>query len=78
MVTRLGYDYEHLEAILMTKSGHILIVDDDTDILTAGNLLLKRHFAQVSTTANPTELPHLLATQRFDAILLDMNFFLEV
>lgn len=58
----------------MTKSGHILIVDDDTDILTAGTLLLKRHFAQVSTTANPTELPHLLATQRFDAILLDMNF----
>ena len=54
--------------------GPILIVDDDPDILTAGKLLLKRHYQQVDTTSNPTELPHLLEGRSYAAILLDMNF----
>lgn len=58
----------------MQKTGHILIVDDDKDILTAGRLLLRREFAEISTCRKPTEVPGLLAAQDFDAVLLDMNF----
>ncbi|GHD26942.1 sigma-54-dependent transcriptional regulator [Halioglobus pacificus] len=55
-------------------SHSILIVDDDEDILTAGRLLLKREFGSVNCCNDPHSIPEQLATQRFDAILLDMNF----
>lgn len=58
----------------MEKRGSILIVDDDEDILIAGKLLLKRHFAKVTTIEDPNKLPELLSKENFDAILLDMNF----
>ena len=58
----------------MLKSGQILIVDDDEDILTAGRLLLRREFAMVTTCRNPADVPALLAEHEFDAVLLDMNF----
>ncbi|MEW6999318.1 sigma-54-dependent transcriptional regulator [Colwelliaceae bacterium BS250] len=58
----------------MKKEGKILIVDDDEDILTAGKLLLKRHFSQVSTCNLPEHIPRFIADQHFDAIILDMNF----
>jgi DNA-binding NtrC family response regulator len=57
-----------------TEHGHILVVDDDPDILTASRLLLRRHFAEVILCSDPEDIPDLLAKQRFDAILLDMNF----
>jgi len=56
------------------KEGKILIVDDDEDILTAGKLLLKRHFSQVSTCNMPEHIPRFITDQHFDAIILDMNF----
>jgi len=56
------------------KEGKILIVDDDEDILTAGKLLLKRHFSQVSTCNVPEHIPRFISDQHFDAIILDMNF----
>ena len=58
----------------MKKDGKVLIVDDDEDILTAGKLLLKRHFTQVSTCNLPEHIPMFLKEQQFDVILLDMNF----
>ena len=58
----------------MRKSGTILIVDDDDDILTAGRLLLRRDFGEVVTCRNPTELPELLGRHDIDVTLLDMNF----
>ena len=36
-----------------TEEQHVLVVDDDPDILTAARLLLKRHFASVTLCANP-------------------------
>jgi len=56
------------------KTGNILIVDDDEDILTAGRLLLRRRFAGVVTTRSPKDIPGLLEKHDFDAVLLDMNF----
>ena len=58
----------------MKKEGKILIVDDDEDILTAGKLLLKRHFSHVSTCNFPEHIPQFIRDQHFDAIILDMNF----
>ncbi len=56
------------------KTGSILVVDDDSDILTAGRLLLSRHFAHVVTCRRPENIPGHLDEHDFDAVLLDMNF----
>lgn len=58
----------------MNNNDCILIVDDDDDILTAGRLLLKRHFGKVDTCNKPENIPTLLAKTQYSAILLDMNF----
>ncbi|MFT5675472.1 MAG: DNA-binding NtrC family response regulator [Paraglaciecola sp.] len=52
----------------------ILIVDDDNDILTAGKLLLKRHFSNLVTCSKPENIPEIMSQNRFDAVMLDMNF----
>ena len=56
------------------KSGSILVVDDDEDILTAGRMLLRRQFADVITCRQPSRIPELLQQHDFDVVLLDMNF----
>jgi len=58
----------------MKQDGSILLVDDDEDILVAGKLLLKRHFSEIKICNQPANIPKLLSEQKFDAILLDMNF----
>jgi DNA-binding NtrC family response regulator len=60
------------------KLGHILIVDDDEDVLQAARLLLKQHIAIVTTENDPENIPSLLADNDFDIILLDMNFTRDV
>jgi DNA-binding NtrC family response regulator len=52
----------------------VLIVDDDNDILIAGKLLLKRHFSHLVTCAKPENIPEIMSQNRFDAVMLDMNF----
>ncbi|TAE26188.1 MAG: sigma-54-dependent Fis family transcriptional regulator [Cytophagales bacterium] len=52
----------------------ILIIDDDTDVLMAAKLLLKRHFDHVDVEKNPERIPFLVTNGKYDAILLDMNF----
>ncbi|MDB5279830.1 sigma-54 dependent transcriptional regulator [Ferruginibacter paludis] len=54
--------------------GKILIVDDDAGVLSAANLLLKRHFRQVDTEKNPLRIPYWVNSGGYDVILLDMNF----
>ncbi|MEO6837080.1 MAG: sigma-54 dependent transcriptional regulator [Ginsengibacter sp.] len=56
------------------KNATILIIDDDTDVLTAVKLLLKTEVKEVITEKNPENIRSLLAKQNFDLILLDMNF----
>ncbi len=60
----------------MGKTGNILVVDDDQDILIAARLLLKRHFSSVSTTNRPDQVKEILNDRDIDAVLLDMNFAL--
>lgn len=56
------------------KNACILVIDDDTDVLTAVRLLLKTEVKEVITEKNPENLRWLLSKQTFDVILLDMNF----
>lgn len=58
----------------MAKKGQILIVDDDEDILIAAKLLLRRHLFDVITCNEPDQIPHILDSHSFTAIMLDMNF----
>jgi len=59
---------------MVLKNASILVVDDDTDVLTAVRLLLKTEVRQVVTEKNPNQLLSLLKDQPFDIVLLDMNF----
>jgi CheY-like chemotaxis protein len=56
------------------KFGRILVIDDDEDVLLAARLLLKPHVEGVHTEKDPRTLPALLRNERYDVILLDMNF----
>ncbi len=57
-----------------SKSGKILIVDDNEDILFALRLLLKTNVEKIETLNNPEKIPSLMAMEDWDVILLDMNF----
>ena len=56
------------------KSGNILIIDDDEDILFSARLLLKQHYSIVRIEKNPEQIPSILKENHYDVILLDMNF----
>lgn len=60
------------------KAGHILVVDDDPDVLQAAKLFLKQHVAKVDTEKNPSSIPNLLKNYNYDLVLLDMNFTEDV
>ncbi len=60
------------------KSGHVMIVDDNEDVLSAGRMFLKRHIAEVTTISDPGRMPELLENGDIDVILLDMNFTRDV
>jgi len=55
-------------------SGSILIVDDDADVLLTAELVLKKEFRRVATERDPRKLAAALRDERFDVVLLDMNF----
>lgn len=52
----------------------ILIVDDDADVLTAARVVLRQLYESVETESNPQRLAALLQHNRYDVILLDMNY----
>ena len=56
------------------QAAKILIVDDEDDILLSLQLFLSQHFKVVKTENNPYQLPRLLRNERYDLIILDMNF----
>jgi DNA-binding NtrC family response regulator len=56
------------------RSGRILIVDDNPDVLTAARLALASRVEQVESLRAPSDLPDAVSKLRPDAVLLDMNF----
>ena len=58
----------------MTKQGTLLVVDDNRNILTSLQYLLGDYFFRVLTLSSPVTLPTLLAKEKIDVVLLDMNF----
>ena len=56
------------------KKASILVIDDDTDVLTAVRLLLRTEVKEVVTEKSPEQIPFLLSKDTFDLVLLDMNF----
>jgi DNA-binding NtrC family response regulator len=59
------------------KTGNILIVDDNEDLLLAARMFLKQHFSLVHTEQDPEKIPSLLQNENYDVILLDMNFTMD-
>ncbi|MBK5270101.1 MAG: sigma-54-dependent Fis family transcriptional regulator, partial [Bacteroidia bacterium] len=59
---------------MQLKNSSILVIDDDTDVLTAVRLLLKTEAKEVTTEKNPENLRTHISKNDFDVILLDMNF----
>ncbi len=57
----------------MGKSGRILIVDDNDELLIALKIFLAPHFSEIYTERNPNLIPSLISNN-FDIVLLDMNF----
>ncbi|ELX11779.1 CheY-like domain conmtaining protein [Janthinobacterium sp. HH01] len=55
-------------------SAYVLILDDDADVATAAQLLLRRRYGKVATLCDPAGLPALLAQGVPDVVLLDLNF----
>ena len=56
------------------KTGRVLIVDDDEDILQAARLFLKQHTAMVHIENDPKAIPNCLKNETYDVVFLDMNF----
>ena len=56
------------------KTGRVLIIDDDQDILQAARLFLKQHTTLVHTENDPKAIPNCLKNETYDVVFLDMNF----
>ena len=56
------------------KQTSILVVDDDKDVLTAVRFLLKPEVKTIVTEQNPENMRTILTENRYDIVLLDMNF----
>ena len=59
----------------MTKlKGHILIIDDDLDVLDSAKMFLDEYFTSTEIIQSPQKINELLKKANIDVILLDMNF----
>lgn len=54
--------------------GKILILDDDQGVLYTAKMILKQHFETVVIEKDPNKLDFLLNEDKYDVIVLDMNF----
>ena len=59
----------------MNKYGTILVVDDNTSILTAMRYLLDSIFEHILTLERPDNILKVMAQENVDIVLLDMNFW---
>jgi DNA-binding NtrC family response regulator len=53
---------------------HVLVADDQADVLEALRLLLKTHHYDIDTATSPSAVLSALEKRDYDALLLDMNY----
>lgn len=58
----------------MSKSGTILIVDDNKGVLNTVQILLKNYFSKIITLSSPVTLTTVIREETPEVVLLDMNF----
>jgi len=56
------------------KTGNILVVDDNKNVLSALRILLESYFQQVTLISSPNQISSKLRELTPDIVLLDMNF----
>lgn len=56
------------------KQGHVLVVDDNKNVLSALKILLHTHFEEVTLLSSPNRLMTTLKEKNPDVVLLDMNY----
>jgi len=59
---------------MLLKNTSILVIDDDTDVLIAMRMLLKSKVKEVVVEKNPNNLISVLKKNKFDVVILDMNY----
>ncbi|MEH6536799.1 MAG: sigma-54 dependent transcriptional regulator [Psychroserpens sp.] len=59
---------------MLLKNTTILVIDDDTDVLIAMKMLLKSKVKEVVIEKNPNNLNSILNKNKFDVVILDMNY----
>jgi DNA-binding NtrC family response regulator len=58
----------------MSSNGTVLVVDDDPDVLRAARVALSSHVERVALARETSAIESLIANEKPDAVLLDMNF----
>ena len=56
------------------KQAKVLVIDDNTAVLSTLRIVLKSSFSTVVAVADPKLIPALISQGDVDAVLLDMNF----
>ncbi|UAM98894.1 sigma-54 dependent transcriptional regulator [Polaribacter litorisediminis] len=59
---------------MLLRNTSILVIDDDTDVLIAMKMLLKSQVKEVVVEKNPNNLISVLKKNKFDLVILDMNY----
>ncbi|MCP9201274.1 sigma-54 dependent transcriptional regulator [Gramella sp. GC03-9] len=59
---------------MQLRDAKILVIDDDPDVLIAMRLLLKSHVAEIAVEKKPANLHAIFSDNKFDLVILDMNF----
>lgn len=59
---------------MLLKNTSVLVIDDDSDVLIAMKMLLKSKVKEVVIEKNPNNLNSILNKNKFDVVILDMNF----
>lgn len=56
------------------KSGYVLVIDDDEDVLITAKMILRNQFENVQVESSPKQLETIIKTKNPDVVILDMNF----
>lgn len=59
---------------MIKTPAHILVIDDDSDVLHTARFILKPQFTDITIESNPNQLNYLIANNEYDVVLLDMNY----